>query len=516
MGRIGTTLPLLPLLTGCPCPSLEEAQVWDPHDAISEEQAWAIRDTMLDFADWTGVSDLCVLGVKVRPILWPNAGGMYQGDGEWILVQARDKDNYTRTVHHELCHAWDYTMGWPSHDNPEVFQVEDTERVLNYWTDERRIRESFANACEKGPYELGIERGIEASCELELIGRRQRWIMDQVYVHYRERWPHAGSTTFSYDATPLEGFTWLRELVVADGQLLASTKTSSDRNVAYWSAAPWQVHDQPSSELPTGNRYHVRSLDPETGEERWNVEITDKFPPFHAEVHLLGGQGGPVLVVMGGAETRGWRLDLDTLTWSEQVLPDLWLNLEGGVALEDRVLLLGTPAGELERQLMEVDPTDGSWQSHSLSFGWSNLLGWNEFQALDGEVLFGLNDGPTTTLFRYRPGYGIVERTPISSNEWTFFASLQQLPDERLLMALALPSDPDLTSFRTFGMLAEPDGSWRLDEAGCDPGTSEPLGFASGWATNVLSVDDQLVYVRASLNEDGEYEWWLVHLGVSD
>ncbi len=75
---MGRSLPPL-LLTTCvaacaPCPTLEQASVWDPHDRATPEQVLTIQQTMEGFATTRGFSDLCVLGVRIRPIRtqrWP-------------------------------------------------------------------------------------------------------------------------------------------------------------------------------------------------------------------------------------------------------------------------------------------------------------------------------------------------------------------------------------------------------------------------------------------------------------
>ncbi len=521
MGRLGTTLLLLPLTAGCPCPSLEEAQVWDPHDAISEEQAWEIRDTMLDFAAHTGVSDLCVLGVKVRPILWPNAGGMYKGDGQWILVEPDHITDSMRPIRHELCHAWDQHMGWPSLDHPDLFQVEDIERVTNYWTDEARIRESFAEACDGGPYELGIQRGLEAACAVELIGRRRRWVMDQVFVDYPERWPYQGKERFEHAPLPLGGFTHLRELVVVNDRLLALTKTEHDRDVAFWSVTPsgdGLGDEAAGSELPSGNRYHIRELDPATGETLWSFEVTDRIEPWGVEFTLLGGPGGPLLVTVTDAATRAWRLDLEQQRWSEVALPPLWGAPTGGLALADRVLIHAATRESWEQQLIEVAAVDGSWAAleleHHAAYGYGPTL----FQDLGDEVLISLASGNHLSMLRYRPGLGVVEQIPISSQELTFLTALQQLPDERLVLGMLQFVELEDGNYHDQPslILAEPDGSWRLDEASCDPRWFDEYGFVAGWATEILSVNGQLVYATASANEEGGWDWWLVHLGLPD
>ena len=521
MGRIDRIVWILVGLglSGCPCPTLEQAQVWDPYDNLSDDQAQEIRETMEDFAAWTGVSDLCVLGVKVAPILWPNAGAIYKGDDRWIKVEPDHIRPGMRSVTHELCHAWDATMGWPSLDNADVFRVEDTARSLNYWTDEARIRESFAEACDAGPAELGMDLGMEQVCGLELVDERERWLMDEVYRHYPSQWSHQGTASFSHSPVRLEGFTDLRGLITVDDRLLAYTKTSADRPVSFWSASPeWRGDEgEPSSALPTGNRYHLRELDPWTGETITSVEITDLIPPWDTHTRMLGGSGGPVFVTITDLETRGWRIDLDEASVSELSLPRLFANLQSGVALEDHIILHGTDAETWETRLMVVDPSDGSWEPIQLANHEAQGAAPARYQELGDDVLIAYNGANASSLLRYRPGTRVLERTPLISRDWSFVSGLHQLPDGRLLLSVWLLSEDYTFETRELLLMADPDsgGSW-IAEGTCELDWELEHGLTGAALYSMVGLDGHTFYPATREGPNGERDWWLVHLGLPD
>jgi len=507
----------------CPCPSLEQAQVWDPHDAAKPEQVRTIQHTIEDFAAWTGVSDLCVLGVKIRPILWPDAGAMYQGDGEWIIIEPDSLGQAARGVRHELCHAWDAYQGWPSVDTPEVFPPSDIDKVINYWSDEARSRESFAGVCEQGPYDVGISQGLERACGLDLMGRRKRWVTDYVFVDYPLTWAYQGELELQKSVVPLPDHDWYIDVVTDDEQLIALVADAADLpfGTAWFGAPPHDHGDGATTDFPPTTSFQVVTIDPTTGEELSSMDVSELIHGSNHGITLLSGGAEPLLLGVGDDATRGWRIDPSAGTTRKVHLPRLGSDPWAGVARGDHAWLVSNTLDDRQYHLRQVDLTtgqatevldrDGATVDYDYGTDAATLLDFGE------ALLLGQSDGYRSKLLRIDPERGSVHRGPLSDLEYSYLTAITAVPDGRLLAELlvvtgAYETEPE---FHTFLLLMDPENNtWWIDPVTCGSDWEEELGFDG--SVELITIRGQPYTIAGRWDEQGLPTRALIRLGLPD
>jgi len=508
---------------GCPCPTLEEAQVWDRFDQATPEQVLGIQHSIEDFATWTGVSDLCVQGVQIRPILWPDAAGMYQGDGEWILVESGPQMHAAGVVRHELCHAWDAYQGWPSVDTPEVFPPSDIDKVFNYWSDDARSQESFAETCGRGPYDVGISLGLEQACGLDLLTPRERWVTENVFVSFPLTWAYDGELELTKTVVPLPYHDWYIDFVTDGERLVAFVADAAELPYdTLWLGTPPSDHGGgATTDYPPSTSFRVVTIDPASGDELTSMDVIELIRGSNHGITLLAGGTEPLLVGVSDDATHGWRIDPRAGTARKVGLPRLLSSPMAGLARDDTAWLVASTAENFYYGLREVDLTTG--HSTEVTDGDDALLEYHSnsnaapMTEWGDNLLIGVSDGTQVELIEIDPERDIVHRLLVSDREWTFLTKLAPLPDGRLLAELVMVFDPYDTNFdfRTFMLVLDlENNTWQLDPDTCTDAWVQQLGYDG--AGELLSIGDQTYTIMGSWDEQDRPTRSLVRLGVPD
>ncbi len=508
-----------PLLTACltslwacaPCPTLEQASVWDPHDHANPEQVLAIQHTMADFAAWTGMSDLCVLGVKIQRLPGADIGGIYSGPGSWIRMDPDALVAPERVVRHELCHAYDDAGGWVSGAYPEIFLVEDVERCLAYWTDRSRIRESFADACGNGPFDRGLELGIEQTCGVELLRRRLRWVMQQVYVNYEHSWPWLGSAEIGLERVALDDHDKIYRIVAADRWIYALVGEDPDGEGHALAPPPDEEDDDPQTDLRDGFDDFVLRLDPATGRELDRISLEDLELGRWTYLELFGGRGDPLLVAVGLERTRAWRVDTKAGSLDELTMPKLGYLKSFGTVRGDRAWLVGAVGKEPYTRPFEVDLRTGAWREFGCADAGAEGLDLESIQDLGDALLLRHQGYSSHDLVRYDPDRGTCHRTPLPEYSDIDIRSVVELDDGR--QVLALRAEAEAASLDLLAVHDPAEGGWRMDPGQCTPGWDDESLGAIGWRNSTLmAVDGRALFPAWVPDADGNDHWVLVRL----
>ncbi len=520
----------LPLLTAClawlgacaPCPTLEQASVWDPRDRATPEQVLEIQHAMEDFAAWTGVSELCVLGVKIAPIAYPQAAGIYRGEVQWIKIEPDDLEHAGHITIHELCHAWDDAHGWPSLEHPDIFRVEDVDRSILYPTDEARRRESFADSCGYGPYDLGIALGLEQACGLDLLAERKRWVTDHVYTRFPMTWGYEGEIALTHTAVPLPDHDYYLDLLGTDDRLIAYVADLSDlAHEGLWLGAPPSEHEGGAiTDFPPSTTFLVVTVDPTTGEELSSLEVTELIRGSNHGTELLAGGGEPLLVAVGDEATVGWRLDLSAGSASKVRVPQLRSRPIAGFAHDDRAWIVASLADDWHYLLWDVDLGTGEATTvldrDGEVFEFENL-GPAPVADLGDTVLFGRSDGERSEIISVDPSRASVTRTPVSERAWTYLTGITALPDGRLPLELTMVLDWEAAEveFRTvLGVLDPEHNTWQVAPSTCESGWEQDLGYDHTWG--LFTIGGQAYTYAVVYDEQDVPSRALVKLGVPD
>lgn len=510
-------------LASCaPCPDIEQASVWDPRSKATQEQVLAIQHAMADFPAWTGVSELCVLGVKIAPIAYPQAAGVYKGEGQWMKIEPDNLDIAEHLTIHELCHAWDDAHGWPSLDHPEIFRVEDVDRSILYPTAEARRRESFADSCGYGPYDVGIAQGLEEACGLDLLAERKRWVTDHVYTQFPMTWGYEGEIELTKTAVPLPDHDYYLDLLASDDQLIAYVADLADLpHEGLWLGAPPSDHEGgATTDFPPSTSFLVVTVDPATGEELSSLEVTDLIQGSNHGTVLLAGGSEPLLVGVGDEATVAWRIDLTNGTASKAAFPPLWTLPLAGFAHEDRAWVVAGTTEDWHMLLREVDLGSGDTSTvldrDGEVFEFDNL-GPAPVADLGDTALFGRSDGNRSEIISVDPSRASVTRTPVSERAWTFITAFTALPDGRLLLELTMVLDWEATEveLRTvLGVLDPEHNTWQLDPTTCSSGWEQDLGYDGTWG--LFTVGGQAYTYAVTHDEQDNISRFLLRLGLPD
>jgi hypothetical protein len=208
----------------------------DATDADVAEVQAALRD----MEAWTGLEAICVQRVEIvdseamdeRAYDW--AIGEYDGSSK-LLLEAGEFDR--RTVIHELCHAVDATLGWPSMDAP-VLDEKAARLSGSDLYEGRRLRraEAFAQICDDGPDEVGVFAAAAGACPTsEPLVRRapgdaRRWVVETAMPAAHRLWtlPPVSSSEATLD------------LGVPRFSLSNADLVNHGHEVHDWTVQPWE------------------------------------------------------------------------------------------------------------------------------------------------------------------------------------------------------------------------------------------------------------------------------------
>ena len=523
MGRPRTPNLLTLALTGvlgCPCPSLDDATVEDPFDLATADEEEEIRQAMEDFAAWTGVSDLCIHGVKVRWIPYADAGGLFKPDTDWVIIDPVNLGGITETTHHELCHAWDNAMGRISQQLPDLFPPSDVERSDLYPNDERRSAESFALACET-PSPIGLEAGLEQACGFDLLDDKARWVMDNVYVNYQPEWRYRGATAVGLDKVDIAfPFSSAWDFGASDDSVVG---IFYDR-LGYWGYAlhngldgpPRMARDIATIFSPTDSVIRVIELDPDTGAAISSVSITEITKEAEGYPRLFAGPGGPLLVAVFAEDTRAWRVDTRLGTLTELPFPHLKKPPLAGVVSGDRAWLMARPVELGTKTLIEVDLQTGAWHEIDLLH---EPLRWKDEEVgpmvvLGQDLLIARNsENEGARIIRYHPDTQAVDRTRVSEETVTVITNLAVLGDGRWVLSLEaeLPGEEDAEQ-RDMLLIHDPeDSTWTMEPTTCHAGWATAMKLLWPWKPGTfMTVGDQVYYP----GQEADYSPLMIHLDI--
>lgn len=153
--------------------------VTDPLDIALASDVRQFSRAIADFERWTGWRTVCVPELQVQPELREGAViGLYQGPQQPILLATGSGHD---TAIHEMCHAADERLSWPSMENRELYPVTHIDPVT-YSTRDAQVRESFARVCEAGPEGLALVRALERRCGVPLEHPGYALVLDEVYA----------------------------------------------------------------------------------------------------------------------------------------------------------------------------------------------------------------------------------------------------------------------------------------------------------------------------------------------
>jgi hypothetical protein len=268
---------LLLLALACRCPSFASIEIVDNTGEVPQDTIEAIRAEVDLFAAQTGLPGICVDRIVLDETILHHAGelsGRYNPFGNRIRLQAEDPFFALR---HELCHGWDYVLGWPSMDQGDLFEDYAPDSDL-YPSKGQQEREAFAMACELGIPDLSVELAFAETCGTEAPDTSVRdYLRDEVYP-YDETPPREvefldmlGEPWGLEEA--LDGW-WIREVVGTEQALVVLLVT-------------WPGHHHAS-------QLRVVQLDPL---RRALLSITDLPLRDYVDLTLAGGEDAAELVV---------------------------------------------------------------------------------------------------------------------------------------------------------------------------------------------------------------------------
>ncbi len=448
-------------LAGCDCPPMDAMVVRDPQGLASGEQVREIRAAFDDFERWTGAESLCVPGVRIRRLpfvggrtLW--RGAFIQLDPEWLEVA------HQATLH-ELCHAWDREHGFLSLDEPGLFP-EDDEAVSHAFVGPvlRRL-ESFAFACQEGPRDLGFELGLEEACGLELVGPRERFLLEEVFLTFGPSWTYGGEVELE-----LERGAWADNIW----------------DLGSLGGSPFLLVEE--AEGADGSRLWLERVDPATGESRAEVMLPGPVEVLH-ETLLVSGRDGLLLLVETFEGVRAWSYREGEGVVDRAITAFPSLDRWGAGVVRGDTLWASIEHPTFGWIFVEQDLVTGSWRRRRLREGDDELHHLQAVRIQDlgtGLLVHDLHDGER--LLRIDPLGGTVETIVQRPLEVGLLAATG-LEDGRLLLVLqvdqlALPAvvDPD-------------SGAWWLARGSCD----------GGWPTEVMGHHRRADYWQTAAFDGG-------------
>ncbi len=280
-------------------------RVTDPDGVGTNVDMARFSNAIVEFEAWTGWRTVCVPELQVRPEL--NGGavvGLYQGPHEAIqLVSGIGAD----VAIHEMCHAADQRLGWPSMDNPALFPVTHVDPV-NYTSRDSQVRESFARACEAGPEGLSLVRAMGERCGFPIEHPGYTLVLNEVYGKAKVSRTPARLDVLDQHDVGIDGLVGSSTLLdVASGQSLVW--------LALKEPTPLRENND-ATDILEREAWRVVGFDPMTGREVTTHTLL-RSPPHPSEYarqfRLLDSVGDPLLVEgTNEAPTYLWRLHEDT------------------------------------------------------------------------------------------------------------------------------------------------------------------------------------------------------------
>ncbi len=159
-------------LQACSAPCLEPGEV----PVVTEEFGEARESVQMLarlFADWTGNRSICALSIDQGPVEWQSPDfhpdGSYSRRKGEIMVSPNTTD-LPRVIIHELCHAIQHHVPLADYKdllNPEAVDLlgfNDEYRDLLKRDAQRALEESFAQACELGPWGAALRVSVHERC----------------------------------------------------------------------------------------------------------------------------------------------------------------------------------------------------------------------------------------------------------------------------------------------------------------------------------------------------------------
>lgn len=284
-GRV-MVLPLV--LSACasaaPCPSFEETTVADQYE--DPTVLATMRAALDEFAGWTTREGVCVDRIVAARGL--DTAGLYSGD--LIQVNPDKSGSVGRTVSHELCHAWDYVLDYPSLARADLFPPDTIDELELYPTKKNRVLEAFARACEGGPRDVAFAHLDAELCDEPFsFTPAQTWLREHVYDAFvADLDARVERVPMTITRTPLwtEGGSY---------ELILDVAPAGNAIAVLW----LQYQDSNTYEV------RVRLVDPVTAVVTAELPLPVELETGH--VGLLSSDGAPILWV--GSPLRAWRLD---------------------------------------------------------------------------------------------------------------------------------------------------------------------------------------------------------------
>jgi hypothetical protein len=513
MGNVGRALSLLLLATGlagCPCTDLADAEIQDPHDLATPEQEAEIRQAMDEFAAWSRVSELCVDAVRVRYIPREGVGGSFFCDRDVIALDPTALDQAGPMVFHELCHAWDWAMGYPSLDNRGLFRAESVPLDDSYPTADHRVAEAFARACEEAPQPIDLRPGLEQACGFELLSEQQRWMMEHVFPHFEPDWNYAGTFEAGISEVTTTSYTELgwAHSSDANGHLYAFYEgelwwSPPDRGLV---SAIDTVGLDDRRPLPRERLTTVLEFQLRTGA----LTSTRQFPSPGGKAYRTArayqAPSGSLFMASDGHRTAGVFIEPNGGAVTQVTYPEELGFPYKGVSRRDRGWFAATLDAEDREIVAEIDLSTGSWREIDLLLGdqafdlWSSRL----FD-LGDELLIAYDsvDKPLR-LFHYNPDTNEIRREQVWSGKplWGWFMAV--LDDGRWVITATLTlhkgSNDEPGDYRNLLILYEPDtGRWWIDPMTCEQGWYGDMGQRTPGYALLMSHEGSIYVVTESL-----------------
>lgn len=155
------------------CTSFEDVRVVDAAGVADASDLDEIEGILARMKEWTGLDGVCVPEIRLvseeqmADAGHPDAEGVYLGPGQPILVRSAG------IAHHEVCHAVDQALGWPSRERPDLFGEDDPV-------------EGFAVACADGPEGVALAEAFGAACGADFVDPATRFLRERAYVRWEE------------------------------------------------------------------------------------------------------------------------------------------------------------------------------------------------------------------------------------------------------------------------------------------------------------------------------------------
>ncbi len=332
---------------GCAsCPTFEETVVVDEDGVLSAEELSAFEQAVDEVASWVRLEGACVAEVEISEDLVPGFSrdgfshewsGLYRGDGQ-IRVKP---DASPTTVRHELCHAVDDVLGWPSSAEEEVFRPHADALQKDDYSDLGQLHESFAEACAEGPRDQALYAEVDRVCGEPVLYESFTLMAEEVFH------PGLGDTGWTWVHRPTEV-----EAVDLSGLLEGTFPldvAADGRHVVVLVARP---HTAPSWLWPTP--YRLLYIDP------FEVSIVASHD-IHGGTYwtMEGGDAGVVLLqdLYGGQLRRGTLEGIELVGKAGFQGHGDSLGLVGA----DEILLSGVLIDD-DYQVMRGSPDGTSWE----------------------------------------------------------------------------------------------------------------------------------------------------------